>query len=297
MAAADDRRADPANADRAPLAIVCGGGSLPYAVAAAAVARGRQVLLFALHGFANPQAVAQHPHHWIRLGQGGRLVRLARQAGCRDMVMIGSIVRPTLLQLWPDYGALQWMPRMAGLFRGGDDRLLSGVAALLTEQGFRLVGAHEIAPEITMPQGAIGRGVPGDRDRSDIARGLALLQATGPFDIGQAVVVADGRVLAIEAAGGTDEMLAHLADLRERGRVRSPAGTGVLVKAPKPGQDRRVDLPSIGPQTVEGAARAGLAGIAVVAGSAVVAEPERIATAADRAKLFVVGIGADGSIP
>ena len=296
MVAAYDRRADPANGDNAPIAIVCGGGSLPFAVADAAIRSGRRVVLFPLRGFANPQAVAPHPHHWVRIGQAGRFLRLAHAAGCRDVVLIGSVVRPTLVQLWPDYGALPLMPRVIGLFRGGDDRLLTGVADLLTEQGLRLVGAHEIAPEIAMPSGAIGRGVPNDRDRGDIVRGLALLQATGPFDIGQAAVVADGRVLAIEAAGGTDQMLAHLTDLRDSGRIRSPAGTGVLVKAPKPGQDHRIDLPTIGPQTIEGAARAGLAGIAVVAGSAIVAEPERIAAAADRAKLFVVGVGADGSV-
>jgi DUF1009 family protein len=185
------------------------------------------------------------------------------------------------------------MPRLIGLFKGGDDRLLSGVATIMAERGFKLIGAHELAPEIAMPLGALGRNEPNARDLTDIERGLALLRATGPFDVGQAVVVADGRVLAIEAAGGTDAMLAHLSELRDNGRIRSSAGVGVLIKAPKPGQDRRIDLPSIGPQTVEGVARAGLAGIAIVAGSAVVAEPDRIAQAADSARVFVIGVGGD----
>jgi DUF1009 family protein len=185
------------------------------------------------------------------------------------------------------------LPRLIKLFRGGDDYLLSGLAQLFEEHGYRLVGAHQIAPELLMPLGPIGSRQPADGDRADIARGLELLHAIGPFDIGQAVVVADGRVLAVEAAEGTDEMLARLAALREQGRVRFPASTGVLIKAPKPRQDRRVDLPSIGPRTVEGAARAGLAGIAVVAGSAIVAEPERIAMTAERHGLFLVGVDAD----
>ncbi len=277
------------------LAIICGGGSLPFAVAEAAQRSGRPVVLFPLQGIADPARVEAHPHHWIGAAQFGRFRRLARSAGCRDVVMIGAVVRPTVAQLWPDLATLRLLPRLVGVFRGGDDHLLKGIAAIFEESGFRLVGAHEIAPEIAMPPGCIGRVQPDGRDRADIARGLAVLRATGPFDIGQAVVVADQRVLAIEGAEGTDLMLERLADLRAKGHVRAPKGAGVLVKAPKPGQDRRLDLPSIGPRTVEGAARAGLAGIAVVAGSAVVAEIGQIATLADRVGLFVAGVTEDGS--
>ena len=135
---------------------------------------------------------------------------------------------------------------------------------------------------------SIRDGVRTERDSADIAKGLAFLTAASPFDVGQAVVVADARVLAIEAAEGTDSMLERIAHLRQTGRIAS--GRGVLVKAAKRNQDRRLDLPSIGPQTVEGAARAGLAGIAVVAGSTVVAEPAQIGAIADRAGLFVLGL-------
>ena len=278
-----------------PLAIICGGGSLPFAVADAAARAGRRVVLFALRGFAEAQRVAEYPHHWTRLGQFGRFRRMARAEGCRDVVFIGSLVRPKLTQLWPDLTTLLQLPRLLGAFRGGDDRLLSGIASFFEEQGFRVVGADQIAPDILMPHGVLGLCAPRERDRADIAAGLALLHATGPFDVGQAAVVADNRVLAIEAADGTDEMLAHVAELRRTGRIRTPAGAGVLVKAPKSGQDRRVDMPSIGPSTIESVVRAGLAGIAVVAGSAIVAEPERMAKVADKAKIFVVGIGADGT--
>jgi UDP-2,3-diacylglucosamine hydrolase len=279
----------------APLAIICGGGSLPYTVAAAARERRRSPVLFGLTGFADPQAIAAYPHHWIRPGQFGRFRRLARAEGCREVTMIGSVVRPTLRQLWPDFAAAVLLPRLLTLFRGGDDRLLRGVAAICEENGFRLVGAHEIAPEILMPAGALGQRQPDQPDRSDIATALAVLRATSPFDIGQGAVVADGRVLAIEAAEGTDAMLAHLAALRRSGRIRAPTGRGVLVKAPKTGQDRRFDLPSIGPRTVEGAVAAGLSGIAVVAGSTVVAEPDRIAGLADRCGVFVVGLDDEGA--
>ena len=157
-------------------------------------------------------------------------------------------------------------------------------------------GAKEIAPELLMPPGPLGARMPGEQDRADIARGLALLNATSPFDIGQAVVVANNHVLALEGPEGTDQMLARVAELRRNRRVNAPTGTGVLVKAAKLGQDQRIDLPVIGPPTVAAVSAAGLAGIAVVAGSTIVAEPERIAAAADGAKIFVIGVGADGTV-
>jgi DUF1009 family protein len=285
----------PAVAGEGPLAIVCGGGALPFAVADAVLQRGRGVVLFPIRGWVDPQAVEAYQHRFIELGQLGRFCRLAVQAGCRDIVMIGTMSRPAPRQIRLDWQTIRELPRIMALFRGGDDHLLSGLGRILEDHGFRLVGAHEVAPEVLMPQGAIGRRMPGERDRADIACGVAVLAAMGPFDIGQAAVVADGHVLALEAIEGTDHMLERIAALRAEGRVRNPRGTGVLVKAPKPAQDRRFDLPTIGPQTVAGAARAGLAGIAVTAGAAIIAEAGKVATAADAAGLFVTGLAPDGS--
>ena len=276
-----------------PLAIISGGGGLPFTVADAAGKRGRRVVLFAIRGFADPQRVAGYPHYWMGLGQFGRFCHLAHQEGCRDVALIGSVVRPAFWQIRPDFKTLRLLPRIFGLFRGGDDYLLSGIARIFEEHGFRLIGAHEIAPEILMPEGVLGCEQPSDHDRADIAKGLALLDAASPFDVGQAVVVADERVLAVEAAEGTDQMLARVAELRRSGRIAAASRRGVLVKAAKRGQDRRLDLPSIGPRTVEGAVRAGLAGIAVVAGSTIVAEPERIVRAADGGKIFVLGVSGE----
>ena len=275
-------------ADDGALAIICGGGTLPFAVADAVTKYGRRVVLFAIRGWADPKRVVDYPHYWAALGQFGAFCRLARREGCQDVVLIGSMVRPAIWQIRPDLKTLRLLPRIFGIFRGGDDYLLKGVAAIFEEHGFRLLGAHAVAPEILMPEGALGRERPTERDNADIAKGLAFLTAASPFDVGQAVVVADARVLAIEAAEGTDSLLERIEQLRQTGRIAS--GRGVLVKAAKRNQDRRLDLPSIGPQTVEGAARAGLAGIAVVAGSTVVAEPAQIGAVADRAGLFVLGL-------
>ena len=272
-----------------PLGIVCGGGSVPLAVADAVMRRGRSVVLFALRGWADATTVASYPHHWITLGQFGRVCRLAREEGCREIVFVGGVIRPSIAQLRLDWGTLMRMPLIIRSFRGGDNHLLSALGRLFENGGFHVIGAHEVAPEITAPVGLLGRMRPDAVAEHDIGRGFALLAAMSGFDVGQAAVIAGRRVLAIEAAEGTDAMLDRIKAMRDAGRVTLPAGVGVLVKAPKLRQDRRFDLPSIGPDTVTRAARAGLAGIAVIAGATIVAEPHRVVEVADRTGLFVVG--------
>jgi UDP-2,3-diacylglucosamine hydrolase len=280
----------PSPDDGAPIALICGGGSLPFAVARSLEARGRRVLLVAFRHWADPAAVVRHRHEWVSLGQLGRIMRFARAEGCRDIVFIGTLVRPSLTQLRFDWITLRALPGLVRSFRGGDDHLLSGIARIFEHHGFRLLGAHEVAPDILVPEGALGRRAPSARDRQDIAQALALLAAIGPYDVGQAAVICDARVLAIEAAEGTDGLLDRVAQMRASGHIRAPERRGVLVKAPKLAQDRRFDLPAIGPKTVEGVARAGLAGLAVVAGETVIAEPDRVARLADELGVFVVGL-------
>jgi UDP-2,3-diacylglucosamine hydrolase len=273
-----------------PLAIICGGGSLPGAVAEAVVRRGRRPVMFGLKGWADAKVIEQYAHYWIAIGQAGRFFRLAQAENCREVLFIGAVLRPPITQLRLDWQTIRVMPRLVRAFRGGDDTLLAGVAGIAESGGVRVVGLNEVAPEVFVAEGALGRHEPSERDRADIARALKVIAALGPFDVGQAAIVANNNVLAVEAAEGTDQMLSRIADLRRQGRVTSPVGAGVLVKAPKPGQDRRFDLPSIGPRTIENAARAGLAGVAVTAGSTIIAEAAEVAAAADRAKVFVIGV-------
>jgi UDP-2,3-diacylglucosamine hydrolase len=273
-------------------AVVCGAGALPYAVADAAMGRGREVVLFAVRGWADPARVQRYRHHWVALGTFGRWRRLAKAEGCQEVVFIGAVLRPAIRHIRLDWHTLRLLRRIAGLYRGGDDQLLCGLARIVEEHGFRVVGAHEVAPELLVPKGAIGSRRPTRSQEADIARGLAVLAALAPFDIGQAVVVAHNQVVAIEAAEGTDSLLARIAELRRLGRINTPAGAGVLVKAPKRGQDHRFDLPAIGPATVRGVVKAGLAGVAVAAGGAIMAEPARVAVTADDGRVFVVGVDA-----
>jgi UDP-2,3-diacylglucosamine hydrolase len=275
--------------DAGPVAIVCGGGAFPLALAEAVRASGREVLLFLIRGFADP-VLERFPHQWLALGQVGRLLRRMHQARIRELVFIGSLVRPSVWQIRFDLRSLALLPYVPRLFRGGDNRMLSAIALYFGKQGIRVRGAHHVAPSLLMPEGAIGRRKPDADDEADIAFGFSLVRALGPFDVGQAAAIARKRVLAIEAAEGTSGLLANVAAMRKSGRLRLPKRAGVLVKAPKPNQDRRVDLPAIGAETIKEAAAAGLKGIAVEAGGCLVADSRALVRAADAAGLFVVGV-------
>lgn len=277
------------------LAVICGGGSLPAAVAEAVARRGGRPVMFGIKGWADAAVIERYPHHWVAIGQAGRFFRLARAEHCRDVLFIGAILRPPITQLRLDWQTIRAMPSVIRAYRGGDDKLISGVARIAERGGLRVVGIKEVAPEVLVPEGVLGRFEPSPRDRADIARALDMIAALGPFDVGQAAVVADNHVLAVEAAEGTDNLLNRIAELRRLGRVTSAPGVGVLVKAPKPGQDRRFDLPSIGPRTIENIARAGLAGLAVTAGSTMIAEPDAVTAAADREKVFLIGVREDAA--
>jgi UDP-2,3-diacylglucosamine hydrolase len=278
-----------------PLAIICGGGSFPGAIADAVARRGRRPVMFGIRGWADAAVIERYAHYWIAIGQAGRFFRLAKAENCREVLFIGTLLRPPITQLRLDWQTIRLMPRVARAFRGGDDKLLSGIAGVAESGGLRVVGVKDVAPEVFAPEGVLGRRQPSERDKADIARALSVIAALGPFDVGQAVIVADNNVLAIEAAEGTDNLLNRIAELRRLGRVTAAPGTGVLVKAPKPGQDRRFDLPSIGPRTIENIARAGLAGLAVAAGSTMIAEADQTIAAADRERIFLVGVREDAA--
>jgi UDP-2,3-diacylglucosamine hydrolase len=275
-----------------PVGLIAAGGVMPFAVADAMIARGLTPVLFALKGVCDPKRVERFRHHWIALGQLGRLGRLLRAESCRDLLFIGSLVRPSLSEIRIDLTTLRALGQIWASFRGGDDHLLSGIARIFERDGFRMLGIKDVAPDLLVPEGGLARVQPDKATAIDIEKGRAVLRALGPFDIGQAVVVIDGHVVAVEDIEGTDGLLERVGRLREQGRIRSAPKRGVLVKAPKSGQDLRFDLPTIGPRTVEGVAAAGLAGLAVAAGLTLIAEPEETIAIADRAGLFVTGVDA-----
>ncbi len=266
------------------LGILAGGGPLPGQVAAAAAARGRAVFMVAFQDFAEPAVITPWPHEVIRLAAAGRILSALRAHGCDELVLIGPVRRPSLRDLRPDAEGTRILARIGRALFAGDDGLLAALVRVLGEEGFTVRGAHEFLHDGVGRPGPLGLHAPNDQSLADIARGVAVVRALGRLDIGQGCVVQDGLVLAVEALEGTDRMLERAASLKQ------PGQGGVLVKLVKPGQDRRADLPTIGPRTVLAAQAAGLAGIAFEAGGTLLTDPDGLRREADRSGLFVVGI-------
>jgi DUF1009 family protein len=283
---------DPA---RPVLGIIAGGGGVPALVAAAATAAGRPVCILAIKGEADA-SVERFPHHWLHWGEIGRLFDLLSRERVGDVVICGAVNRPDFASIRVDLGAILSLPRILSFMVGGDDTVLKNVVRFLEDRGYRVVGAHEIAPDLVGDASLSGRHRPGKDADGDIAVGIEASQSLGRLDIGQAVVAIGGRVIAVEGIEGTDEMLSRVADLRERGRIKAGRGAGVLVKAAKPQQDLRVDMPTIGPRTVETVARAGLGGIAIEAGRVMIVDRAATIETADRLKIFLAArdFGASG---
>jgi DUF1009 family protein len=268
------------------LGIISGGGGLPCDVAQAALANNRAVHLIGIEGEAGDQ-ISQFPHSWIKWGEIGRLFSILKDENCRDVVIIGHVKRPDLSQIRMDLGALKLLPFIMKLKTGGDDSILSKIAGLFEDKGHRVCSVLDLVPDLAAAFGDMTKSTPGEIDRQDISRGLEVVAAMGRFDVGQAVVVVNGHVIAIEGAEGTDQMLERCQSLRQWGRKGQH---GVLVKVPKPSQDRRIDLPTIGPKTVELVLAARLSGIAVAAGETLIADKAVTIADANKGKLFVRGV-------
>jgi len=278
-AAARDRR----------LAIICGGGDFPIVLARAAVEAGRDTFLVGVKGSAD-ERIEAFPHIWVSLGEVGKFLAALRGRGVVDVAMVGAIKRPEFGDLRFDLGAAKILPALAASFRGGDNTLLATVARLMEAQGFKVVAAHEVAPQLLTPPGTLTKISPSPQALADARRGASLIAALSPFDVGQAVVVANGRVLAVEAAEGTDDMLARVAQMRASGRLRLEGRAGALVKCPKSAQELRVDLPAIGLKTIAAAREAQLEGVALASGTTLLIDRRACAHAAEEASLFIYGM-------
>src|SRR5205814_1519049 len=242
------------------------------------------VFVLALDGEADREMVAAVPHAWCRLGGAASGLDLLRANGVGELVLAGGVRRPSLAALRPDWRAAKLFARV-GYRALGDDGLLSAVVKELEQEGFRVVGPDQLLGRALAPEGPLGRIRPDELSQADIERGLRVARTLGVLDIGQAVIVQQGLVLGVEAIEGTDELLRRCAALRREG----PGG--VLVKVEKPGQEPRADRPTIGLRTVLLAAETGLRGIAVEAHATIVLDRDEVTRAADRMRLFVVGVG------
>lgn len=268
------------------LGIIAGGGDLPRQVATTCRRAGQSFFVIALEGQgAEAWLTPDLPYGIFRLGAAGAMLDRLRAEGVTEIVLAGSVRRPSLADLRPDWYAARFFARL-GLKAMGDDGLLRAVASLLEEEGFRVVAVQSLIADLLMPVGILTRVEPDEQGLADIAHGLSVSHALGAVDVGQAVVVQGGLVLGVEAIEGTDALIARCDGLKR-------AGTGpVLVKRAKPGQDRRLDLPTIGPDTVAACIAAGFAGIAAEAGGTLFVGREAAVAIADAAGLWIKGISA-----
>ena len=270
------------------LGLIAGGGTLPGLVIAACQAQQSPLHVIALKGHADPAIIGDYPADWIRMGQAGTGFALLKDAGVTHVVMIGHVRRPTFTELAPDLKTAAFMARV-GMKALGDDGLLRAVVSELESEGFTVIGIDQVLADCLAPAGTLGRVQLDDQARTDLERGIDVALTLGRLDVGQAVVVQQGIVLGVEAIEGTDHLLRRSADYQ-----RSGLG-GVLVKLKKPGQDRRVDLPTIGLNTLREAASAGLRGVAVQAAGTLMLGRDQLIAEADRLGLFLHGFTIDGA--
>ncbi len=269
----------------APLGIIAAGGPMPARLAREVLASGRAVHVVGIREFAEAGLYDGLPFQLVRLGAAAQMLAAFRAAGVRELVMLGRAGRPSLLSIFPDAWTAGAMARLGrAVLSGGDDTILRGITRILEEEGFAVRGVHQVRDGLTVPPGLLVGPAPDEGQMADIARGAAILRALAPQDVGQAVVVQQGLVLAVEAIEGTDAMLARAGLLRREG----PGG--VLVKLPKAQQDERLDLPTIGPTTIEGVAAAGLAGIAIAAHRTLIAERQATLALATAQGLFLLSL-------
>lgn len=270
------------------LGLIAGGGDLPQAVAQRCELEGRDLYVVRLDGFADPH-LTRWPGDDFGMAQIGAILKALKANGCRVVCLAGIVSRPDFKTLKPDFKGATLLPGIVSAAAKGDDALLRKILSVFENEGFAVEGADDILGGETLPAGALGAITPTDDQLLDLKKALHVAEKSGELDIGQGAVVCDGLVLAVEAQEGTDAMLGRVAGLPVDLRGSPNAPKGALGKAPKPIQDLRVDMPVIGPRTVEMAAAAGLAGIGGVSGRLILIDRAAIVAAADRLGLFVWG--------
>ena len=271
------------------LGIIAGGGELPRAIAVSACEAGRSVFVLALRGSCD-NWVSNFSHEWVALGESGKAFKALKSGDVGDVILVGKVERPKFSEIKLDAKSVMLAPRVMAAALRGDDALLRSLVDLFEREGFRVVGASEAAPNLIADVGRLGKVAPTTAQEVDIALAFRVVRALGEHDVGQAAIVCNGLTLAVEAAEGTDAMIARVASLPEHIRGTTAKRRGVLAKAPKPVQDRKTDLPVIGVQTIRNVAAVGLAGVAIEAGGALIVDKRAVGEEADRLGLFVVGV-------
>lgn len=264
------------------LGIIAGGGILPLTLIQACKRDGKDFFLLAIEGQTDEAIVKNIPHQWVKLGATNKAIAILKAQNVDTVVMAGSVRRPVLSEIKPDWRTVQLFIRL-GKKALGDDAMLRAVAEEFEKDGFKIIGVQDIEPQLITPEGVLGKKQPRPEHSIDIAYGVKAVKTLGILDIGQSAVVQQGIVLGVEAVEGTDALLARCQTLRRKGRG------GVLVKGCKPQQDKRMDLPTIGMRTIRNAYLAGLEGIAIEADASLILNREEVIAAADKLGIFIMG--------
>lgn len=274
------------------LGIIAGSGNLPLYIAKKVAETGRPVFIIGIIGSASLE-IENFSHKWIKWGEVDKLFRSFEKNKVKDLVIIGGVKRPKVKDIHLDFGMIRNLPFVFSLTMGGDDKILSSIVEFIENKGLTIVGAHQLVPELTADDGILTRKKPTKIDLTDISKGIETVLNLGMMDIGQGAVVAREYVLCVEAAEGTDQMLERAMGLRQWGGKWLGRRFGVLVKIPKPNQELRIDMPTIGPKTVELVAKAGLSGICIAANKVLISEKSKTIELANQLGLFIVGKNID----
>ncbi len=267
------------------IGIIAGGGSIPATLIDLCIKQNRKFTVLAIEGNAEKDLFENRnvDHQWIRIGQAGSGFKYFAEQGVEDVVMIGTIRRPSFKDLIPDLRTAAFFAKI-GAKALGDDGILRAVVSEIEKDGMRVKGVHEIMPEILVKEGILTKNKPDKQDQTNIKRGIEVAFELGRLDVGQAVIVQQGLVLGVEGIEGTDELIKRCKDYRRKG------DDGVLVKLRKPQQDMRIDLPTIGPRSVERAHESGLKGIVVHAGNGLIVDEKETIALAEKYGMFIMGV-------
>jgi DUF1009 family protein len=265
------------------LGIIAGGGPLPKYLAEHCQFNGREYFVIALVGNADERVLHALPIKWVRLGAAGKIIQSLKEQNVEEIVMVGAVRRPSIMTLFPDWRAVRLIFRIGSILLGGDNSLLTAIAEELERYGFKVTGVDELLSELLAPDGPFGKIRPDNQDLKFIQSGIQQAQIFCKQDTGQAIVIQNDVIIGTENRNGTDELIK-----RCRNTV-SDHGKPILIKIKKPGQDRRVDLPTIGVRTVQLAAECGFSGIVVETGQTLVVDRVKVTKMADQSGLFVIG--------
>ena len=265
------------------LGIIAGGGPLPKYLAEHCQYNGREYFVIALVGNADERILHALPVEWVRLGAAGKIIQSLKDQNVEEIVMVGAVRRPSILTLFPDWRAISLIFRLGTIMVGGDNSLLTAIAEEFEREGFKVIGIDELLSDLLAPVGPFGMIKPNSQDLKFIQSGILQAQIIGQQDTGQAIVIQNNTIIGTENKSGTDELIK-----RCRNTV-SDHGKPILIKIKKPGQDRRVDLPTIGVRTVQLAAECGFSGIVVETGQTLVVDLAKVTEMADQCGLFVMG--------